>query len=172
MNNTIKNQLNPKTLKPFNQGFQYPSGEEIKALINQSGFTGGHIGELIGVNPRRVREWQGLKNPIYYSEWRLLSALLGLIKLVPVGRGPKTFVVLYIENGQLKASVDQGVENGQVEIIGNSTISVPFNVSNTQEYLNQLISQAVKSDEPLKAFGQLAKEKFEQSGGLAPILQD
>lgn len=161
--------MNNKTLKPFGLGFQYPTGEEIKGLIAASNYTGSQIADLLGVNSRRIREWQSGTKRIDYSEWRLLCGLLGLVEINKIPAGPKALVFIFIENGQLKASSEESEILPGAQILGQSTISVPFNIDDKQSYLNDLLVEIAGNDDPLKAFGILGKQKFETAGCLARV---
>ena len=164
--------MNIKTLKPFSLGFQYPTGDEVKKLIVKSNYTGAQIADLLGVNSRQVREWQGGSKRISYSEWRLLCALVGLVKINPLPPGPKQLVFLFIDQGKLKVTFDDKTIKPSAQILGQSTINLPFNTIEKQKYLNDILEQVAQSDEPLTAFSILANEKFEQSGGLTNLFKE
>lgn len=163
------NNINPNTLNPFGLGFEYPHSDEIKAVINKSNYTGAQIGDLLGVNSRYVRAIQSGEERITFSEWQLLCALTGLIEIKQIPNGPKCFVTLFIKNGKLSATANIKTINKDFQIIGESTILIPFSVGNIQNYLTNLVNQVAQEDEPLKAFGKLSSERFEQAGGLSSI---
>lgn len=162
----IQKRYSMKSLQPFCAGFQYPSADEIKQLIQKSNFTGAQIADLLGVNSRYVRAIQNGTERIKYSEWVLLCAYAGLIKIDKLQNGPKCFVTLFIENGRLCASCD---DRERAQVIGTSTISIPFFIDDINAYINDITQQAAQAEEPIKEFGKLAKAQFEKSGGLSVL---
>lgn len=160
--------MNNKTLKPFGLGFQYPTNEEIKHVIAKSNYTGGQIADLLGVNSRKVREWQSGTKRIEYSEWRLLLGLLGYVSIKQIPKGTKTIIFLYVDNKKLCVTNDEN-DTKDHQVIGQSTIFLPFFIENIPQYLNDLLKQCANSDDVLKSISVLAKENFNKNGGLAFI---
>lgn len=161
--------MNNKTLKPFSLGFQYPTCDEIKQVIAKSNYSGGQIADLLGVNSRKVREWQSGSKRIEYSEWRLLLGLLGYVIIKQIPTGSKTIIFLYVANKKLCVT-DNENDTKDHQVIGQSTIFLPFFIENIPKYLNDLLKQCANSDDVLKNLSILAKEKFNKDGGLSVIL--
>ncbi|MFN7097006.1 MAG: helix-turn-helix domain-containing protein [Gammaproteobacteria bacterium] len=76
---TGKDIISPATLLSFEQGWQAPTAEEVRAVTHMTNLTGKQIADLIGVTSRTIRRYIGGEKPIHYAEWRLLLIYVGLI---------------------------------------------------------------------------------------------
>ncbi len=68
-----------------NPNYEFPTSEDVKALVKQFNLTGGSVATLTGVEPRTVRKWMAPDSAanhskIPYAAWRLLLLELGLVK--------------------------------------------------------------------------------------------
>jgi DNA-binding transcriptional regulator YiaG len=61
-----------------NPGYQQPSPNELRAVLNAGGLTGATAAALVGVSGRTLRKWTSGDRDIPYSAWRLLIISLGL----------------------------------------------------------------------------------------------
>lgn len=84
--------LRDETLNKFDNGFEQPTPQEVRALIRYLGLTGSQVADFVGIkNNRTVRKWQETKeeredgeinrnkNDIPYAAWRLLLLRGGLV---------------------------------------------------------------------------------------------
>lgn len=84
--------LRESTLKRFDEdGYEHPTGDDVRALKAVSGLTGRELCTIAGVADQRSwRRWSqdaadaGARQ-IPYSAWRLLLLELGIVK--PAGSG-------------------------------------------------------------------------------------
>lgn len=71
-------EIRKECLVPFNQGWQAPSGEEVRAVMKMAGLSGKEVADLVGLdNTRTIRKWAGGAAPIPYSVWALLCERAG-----------------------------------------------------------------------------------------------
>lgn len=69
-------------LRPFDMGWEPPTGDEIRQVLKMAGLSGSQAARLTGVREgRTVRRWTGQDSEIPYSCWAILchSAGLGII---------------------------------------------------------------------------------------------
>jgi len=90
------NNIRAATLLPYNEGWEQPTFEEVRAVIALAGqhigkekLTGKQIANLVGVNPRNVRKWTAppeTSNHIAmpYAAWRLLVIFCGIEKNITI----------------------------------------------------------------------------------------
>ena len=67
-------------LRPAANGWQQPTGEEIREVLKLAGLTGSQTAKVLGLGTkgdRTVRRWTGQETPIPYSAWALLCHLAG-----------------------------------------------------------------------------------------------
>lgn len=83
------------TLKPYDDGYQTPTPEEVRAMIVYCGqvvgkdkLTGSEVAAIVGVEDHRsVRRWtapieeKGHRD-ILYAPWRLLCQFAGLVECI------------------------------------------------------------------------------------------
>lgn len=99
----MMNNIRPETLLPYSQGWESPTPDEVRALIEYAGqvtgknkLTGSEVARLAGIrDARTIRKWtapQDAKNhtPIPYAAWRLLLLYAGLVELEPIDEYLKT----------------------------------------------------------------------------------
>ncbi|MEW4339715.1 hypothetical protein [Chromobacterium vaccinii] len=78
--------VRPETLLPFSNGWQAPSGDEVRYMLLQVGIaqnkgsalTGKETGELVGVLGRQVRRWLSGDSEIPFAAWAILCAEAGI----------------------------------------------------------------------------------------------
>lgn len=85
--------IRSETLVAFDQDWQQPASNEVRALIQYLGrcagkdkLTGLEVANLAGVNPRNVRKWTAPEDTsnyvrIPYAAWRLLLLHAGVVQL-------------------------------------------------------------------------------------------
>ncbi|MEX3547640.1 MAG: transcriptional regulator [Burkholderia sp.] len=62
-------------LRPAHDGWEQPTGEEVREVLRTAGFTGGHAARVLGLGAkgdRTVRRWIGGDSSIPYAAWALL----------------------------------------------------------------------------------------------------
>lgn len=70
--------LRPETLRPASEGWEAPTGSEIRYIVTAAGLTGTTAGKLLGVDPRMLRRWIGEDKPLPFAAWALLIHAAGL----------------------------------------------------------------------------------------------
>ncbi|MBK8972641.1 MAG: KorC repressor protein [Hahellaceae bacterium] len=71
--------IRKSTLKPFVEGWETPTPEEVRNVMKMAGLTGKTASELVGLsNTRTVRRWIGGDREIPYASWALLCDKAGL----------------------------------------------------------------------------------------------
>ncbi len=68
-------------LRPANDGWEQPTGEEIREVMRIAGFTGAQAAKALGLGAkgdRTVRRWIGQDSAIPYAAWALLCDFAGL----------------------------------------------------------------------------------------------
>lgn len=80
--------INPAALlRRADPAYQPPTWEDVRALKEISGETGGALAKRVDVDPRQFRRWTAPPDasnnrPIPYAAWRLLLLELGLAEAV------------------------------------------------------------------------------------------
>lgn len=74
----IKAGLNPGSLKAYPDGWEQPTGAEIRLVMKLAGLTGSKAAALTGNDDRTVRRWVSDDRKISYSAWAILLAGAGL----------------------------------------------------------------------------------------------
>lgn len=74
----IKAGLNAATLKAYPDGWEQPTGAEIRLVMNLAGLTGSKAAALTGNDDRTVRRWVSDDRKISYSAWAILLAGAGM----------------------------------------------------------------------------------------------
>lgn len=75
--------IRPACLRPADQGWEQPSGPEIREVIRRAGLTDSETARLLGLavqtqgGPRQVRRWIAEEGNIPYSAWALLCHVAG-----------------------------------------------------------------------------------------------
>lgn len=62
-------------LRPASDGWEQPTGEEVREALKAAGFTGGQAAKALGLGAkgdRTVRRWVGGDSAIPYAAWALL----------------------------------------------------------------------------------------------------
>ena len=77
------NQVNirPECLRPYADGWEQPTGEEVRMVVNLANFSGSQAAKALGLGSqggRTVRRWIGEETPIPYAVWALLCNYAGL----------------------------------------------------------------------------------------------
>jgi len=58
----------------FDEGWEQPTGDEVRQLIKRLDMPGSQVAKFVGSNSgRNVRKWQSGEVNIQYSAWRLLA---------------------------------------------------------------------------------------------------
>lgn len=68
-------------LRPANDGWQKPTGKEVREVLRLAGFTGGQAAKGLGLGlkgDRTVRRWIGEESDIPYAAWAILCDFAGL----------------------------------------------------------------------------------------------
>lgn len=78
--NTTQLTGNEKCFLEFDDGWEAPSKEQIRAFLSQFGLSGSAVGNLVGVKSRQVRRWTSGDSEIPYSAWMLLAEKVGFFK--------------------------------------------------------------------------------------------
>jgi len=74
----IEQGLNPACLLPFSLGWERPSAEDFRLVMQLAGFTESQAGQYVGVDPRNIRKWKAAAPPATYAGWCLLAYAAGL----------------------------------------------------------------------------------------------
>ena len=72
--------IRPECLRPADEGWIEPTGEEVRAVLVAAGFSGGQAARILGLGPqgnRSVRRWAGVDGGIPYAAWALLCDFAG-----------------------------------------------------------------------------------------------
>lgn len=81
-----KQSINPSALlRRSEPGYQHPTWEDVRALKEISGETGGDLARRVDVDPRQWRRWTAPPNAnnsgsIPYAAWRLLLLELNIVQ--------------------------------------------------------------------------------------------
>jgi len=71
-------EIRPECLRAYSDGWQQPTKDEVRAVLNMAGLTGAAAASLVGIaDSRTVRRWTGGVSPIPYSAWALLCHAAG-----------------------------------------------------------------------------------------------
>ncbi|AZS80782.1 transcriptional regulator [Achromobacter spanius] len=66
-------------LRPFADGWEQPTADEVRAALSMAGLTGGQAARLLGISDgRTVRRWTGGDSHIPYAAWAMLCHAAGL----------------------------------------------------------------------------------------------
>ena len=66
-------------LLPFDNGWQHPTGEEIKQVLRLANLSGSKAAKLTGIKESRtVRRWTGGESEIPFAAWAILCEVAGL----------------------------------------------------------------------------------------------
>lgn len=68
-------------LRPAGEGWEQPTGEEVREVLKMCGFSGSQAAHFLGLGStgsRTVRRWSGDEAPIPYAAWALLCEQAGL----------------------------------------------------------------------------------------------
>jgi len=66
-------------LRPFDKGWEPPTGDEVRYVLKKAGLTGSAAARLTGIkDSRTVRRWTGGETPILFSPWAILCEVAGL----------------------------------------------------------------------------------------------
>lgn len=68
-------------LRPAGDGWEQPTGEEVREVLKMSGLSGSQAASFLGLGStgsRTVRRWAGAETPIPYAAWALLCEQAGL----------------------------------------------------------------------------------------------
>lgn len=68
-------------LRPASDGWQQPTGNEVREVLRAAGFSGSHAARTLGLGlkgDRTVRRWVGNDSVIPYAAWALLCDFAGL----------------------------------------------------------------------------------------------
>jgi DNA-binding transcriptional regulator YiaG len=72
------NPIRPSTLRPFAEGWEQPTADEIRAILTKAGLSGSQAASLLGIESgRTVRRWTGGQSPIPYTAWAILCQAAG-----------------------------------------------------------------------------------------------
>ncbi|MGY6259087.1 XRE family transcriptional regulator [Paraburkholderia caledonica] len=85
MNNDFHTRIRPECLLPWVQGWQQPTGVEVREVISRTGLTGRGVADLVGLSEkgggRQVRRWISEESHIPYAAWAILCEVAGLGKI-------------------------------------------------------------------------------------------
>lgn len=73
--------IRPECLRPYSQGWEKPTGEEVRLVLHLAGFSGKQAAKSLGLGDkgdRTVRRWVGEDSSIPYAAWALLCDFAGL----------------------------------------------------------------------------------------------
>jgi len=70
--------LNGATLLPSGLGWQTPTGDDVRVIIDMCGMSSLEVAVLLGVDARNVRRWKCEQTKITYAAWCLLVNAAGL----------------------------------------------------------------------------------------------
>lgn len=70
--------LNPATLLSYANGWERPSADDFRLVMQMAGFTESQAGNYVGVDPRNVRKWKKAEPAATYAGWCLLAYAAGL----------------------------------------------------------------------------------------------
>jgi len=75
--------IRQECLRPADDGWEQPTGPEIREVIERAGFTGSKAGKYLGISVqetggcRQIRKWIAEDARIPYSAWALLCHAAG-----------------------------------------------------------------------------------------------
>lgn len=72
--------IRPECLRAANDGWQQPTGEEVRQILRLAKLTGSHAAKVLGLGnkgDRTVRRWSGGESDIPYAAWALLCDFAG-----------------------------------------------------------------------------------------------
>lgn len=73
-----ENMLRDACMRPFDMGWEAPTGDEIRQVLKKAGLSGVQAAKLTGVKEgRTVRRWTGEESEIPYSCWAILCEVAG-----------------------------------------------------------------------------------------------
>jgi hypothetical protein len=90
--------IRPACLLPASQGWEKPTGPELREVIRRAGLTGGQVADLLGLSEkgggRQVRRWISGDSSIAFSAWAILCEVAGMgqIWAVPERRSKRPYV--------------------------------------------------------------------------------
>ena len=71
--------IREECLRPFDKGWEPPTGDEVRYVLKKAGLTGAAAARLTGIkDSRTVRRWTGGETPILFSPWAILCEVAGL----------------------------------------------------------------------------------------------
>ena len=79
----IDNGLNPNTLLPYTDGWERPTGDDMRIIMKLAEFTGSAAGNYAGVEGRTIRKWVAGAPGATYAGWCLLVYAAGLGMIAP-----------------------------------------------------------------------------------------
>lgn len=74
----IEQGLNPACLLPFSHGWERPTPDDVRLVLQLAGFTESQAGLCVGVDPRTIRKWKAGAPAPTYAGWCLLVYAAGL----------------------------------------------------------------------------------------------
>lgn len=71
-------EIRKECLVAFKEGWQQPTGDEVRAVLKMTGLSGKEAADMVGLeNTRIVRKWAGGAAPVPYSVWAILCERAG-----------------------------------------------------------------------------------------------
>lgn len=83
-NKSLKRKISirPECLRAFSDGWEKPTGKEIKELLKFAELTGAMVVDLVGLKQsRQVRRWVAEDSQIPYAVWAILCDYVGFEKI-------------------------------------------------------------------------------------------
>lgn len=74
----IQQGLSPACLLPFSQGWESPSPQDVRIILQMAALTEHKAGLYVGLDQRTIRRWKSGTTAPSYAGWCLLVYVAGL----------------------------------------------------------------------------------------------
>ena len=74
----VSGEIRAGCLRVFSDEWLVPTGDEVKAAIGMTDWSGVELSRRLGIDPRTIRRWTGDEKPIPYAAWCVLCVEAGL----------------------------------------------------------------------------------------------